>query len=83
MVKKMMSFLGLILILNINSSLADQADPNGYFKNRNWSLKNGKNLKVEALSKYLGEPIQKPNQLNVTIECSKSNIKTVVKNHGY
>jgi len=81
--KGIMYFISVLIILNITPSFADQADPNDYFKNRSWTLKNSKNLMVNIDSKYLGEPIQKPNQLNVSIQCSKSNVKTVVKNYGY
>ncbi len=73
----------LILVLFPLSLWADNSDPNGYFKDRKWSLNNSKKQNIEVVSKYAGEPIQKPNRLMAYIQCPNKTKKMIVEGHQY
>ncbi len=52
--------------------MAADADPNGFFKDKNWSVSTSSGQKIFAESRYLGEPVQFPNKVDVYLVCSKN-----------
>lgn len=51
---------------------AAEEDPNGFFKDRQWSVEAPQGKLIKADSKYLGEPIQRPNKVEAHLICGKN-----------
>jgi hypothetical protein len=68
-----------VLTLTLIASMAWSADPdpNGFFKDREWAVEAGKGKKVVAQSKYLGEPVQRPNRVVANLDCGQGKILPV------
>ncbi|MCJ8275538.1 MAG: hypothetical protein HRT44_00410 [Bdellovibrionales bacterium] len=66
------------------AALADSSDPNNYFTDKKWTVDAGKQGKLFIQSKYVVEPVNKPNHLYIDLKCSKSKKKiNVVKKFKY
>ncbi len=62
--------LNVLLIIGLMAPLfAKDADPNGFFKDRTWSISAGGKNKIEARSQYLEEPVQRPNRIVAHLIC--------------
>lgn len=72
----------LATLLTATLCLADNHDPNGYFKDRSWNIKVGDLGLVKVTSEYRAEPIMKPNKMKVRIKCAGTN-KTVTVTDSY
>lgn len=71
MMRKLICFLILSLSCHAHS-LPKNYDLNNYFEDRQWQV----NLKgvgiIDVQSTYHGEPVQRPNRMNVFIKCLKN-----------
>ncbi len=63
----------IILLILFPFIFTLEDDPNGFFKDRQWSVKAPQGKMIKAESKYLGEPIQRPNNVKAHLICSKNN----------
>ena len=53
------------------TSQAAEMDPNGFFQDKTWNVKVDEQKNILAESKYLGEPVQRPNLVTANLVCAK------------
>jgi hypothetical protein len=80
-----MNKLKIILITSFLShlALAIDADPNSYFKNREWKVPVAKDQVILVTSKYQTEPIRTPNTLEAKLECLDKKFVDVITELKY
>ncbi|MCB0378034.1 MAG: hypothetical protein KDD33_06040 [Bdellovibrionales bacterium] len=79
---KLLFILALFFVSTL--SLAKEADPNNYFKDRTWTVDAGKLGQLIITNTYVAEPVQLPNKLTVELQCPGSKKKiTAIKELKY
>lgn len=82
MMSRILILSSLLLSIMTQRTWALETDPNGYFKDRQWTLKNSAKQNIQVTSEYKGEPVQRPNSLQASIQCGKKTV-WIVQNHKY
>jgi hypothetical protein len=59
----------LLLSLGLVYAKKQAHDPNGFFKERQWTVKVDETTNIKAQSQYLGEPVQRPNLVTAVLHC--------------